>query len=498
MALQGSTALLAHHGGTQRAAALAAARLRSSSLGAAADELDALERERTNAITAALVSTVDAKRAQYIDIVMKALNAAYTREAVGSSDEVVVALRAHTDALKSHHALAAEILCAGNADDGTIAHSSVSSLIAPSDDHRRSVDAEAEQKQPLVSKRPDHDTQVVDLERAGMSTDVLRALSDAEVDELWCSFFDRADDAMKAGAEDAATGAANAAAMIAAPPKETMQSDLLEAGMTEAVLQMLSQPEAARLWGVLCASASSEGVDAPEVAQALETLGIGAHVRGRDNAQPAAALPDPARRKLDALAKQAEVTIAARRRADAVKRAEPPPPREPRAPQGASRQSAVSGAGGDSYPRILFTNAAVEPTHEGELLGMELKERAGIETAEQAVMAVRMAQARGFSILPPEERSPVPLTAGMPRAQSTAASSILREHEARVAAAKPRAREQSQAGVGTASSATSAAKATSASAGAATQPHAPAAEPETWTAAANSAMETFSKWWTGK
>ena len=56
-------------------------------------------------------------------------------------------------------------------------------------------------------------------------------------------------------------------------------------------------------------------------------------------------------------------------------------------------------------PRIIFANPEVEPLHENGFEGMGLGERAGIETAEQAVRAVMMAQARGFGQLPPEERS---------------------------------------------------------------------------------------------
>ena len=46
-------------------------------------------------------------------------------------------------------------------------------------------------------------------------------------------------------------------------------------------------------------------------------------------------------------------------------------------------------------PRVVFTPASEMPTHEGGFEGMPLGERAGIETAEQAVRAVMLAQSRG-------------------------------------------------------------------------------------------------------
>jgi len=57
---------------------------------------------------------------------------------------------------------------------------------------------------------------------------------------------------------------------------------------------------------------------------------------------------------------------------------------------------------------MVFTPASEMPTHEGGFEGMPLGERAGIETAEQAVRAVMLAQSRGAGQLPPEERTPLP------------------------------------------------------------------------------------------
>lgn len=58
-------------------------------------------------------------------------------------------------------------------------------------------------------------------------------------------------------------------------------------------------------------------------------------------------------------------------------------------------------------PQIIFENPDIEPLHEGGFEGMELSERAGIETAEQAVRAVMRAQARGCGLLPHAERADV-------------------------------------------------------------------------------------------
>ena len=50
-------------------------------------------------------------------------------------------------------------------------------------------------------------------------------------------------------------------------------------------------------------------------------------------------------------------------------------------------------------PRIVFANQGVAPTHDGGFEGLPLGTRAGIETAEQAVEAVRAAQSRGNGLL---------------------------------------------------------------------------------------------------
>ena len=80
--------------------------------------------------------------------------------------------------------------------------------------------------------------------------------------------------------------------------------------------------------------------------------------------------------------------------------------------------------------RLVFSASSEAPTHECGFSGMQLGERAGIETAEQAVRAVMLAQARGGGQLPPEERTPLP-----PPPRAAAAAN-------KPAAASRRAREE--------------------------------------------------------
>lgn len=73
--------------------------------------------------------------------------------------------------------------------------------------------------------------------------------------------------------------------------------------------------------------------------------------------------------------------------------------------------------------RLVFSASSEAPTHECGFSGMQLGERAGIETAEQAVRAVMLAQARGGGQLPPEERTPLPPPRAAAAANKPAATS---------------------------------------------------------------------------
>lgn len=106
-----------------------------------------------------------------------------------------------------------------------------------------------------------------------------------------------------------------------------------------------------------------------------------------------------------------------------------PPPTPPRAhlPTLSSVPSSPGLYPCPAQSRLVFSASSEAPTHECGFSGMQLGERAGIETAEQAVRAVMLAQARGGGQLPPEERTPLP----QPRAAV-----------AKPAAASRRAREE--------------------------------------------------------
>ena len=92
--------------------------------------------------------------------------------------------------------------------------------------------------------------------------------------------------------------------------------------------------------------------------------------------------------------------------------------------QQAAQQSSAAGA---VAPRILFANAHMDPTSDGGFAGLDLGARANIETAEQAVMAVRQAQARGHGLLPPEEHHP-PTASEVKRWEQQQAACCCSEH----------------------------------------------------------------------
>ncbi|KAL1496758.1 hypothetical protein AB1Y20_014348 [Prymnesium parvum] len=197
-------------------------------------------------------------------------------------------------------------------------------------------------------------------------------------------------------------------------PATTTPPDLADHGFTPEMLQQLDFSEVETLWEGLHDDKGHGDASATIEADPI------AH-------RELSAVPGPSARaieEMEALVARLRTAGSRPRRSappPAAAHSHPPPPRELRLrPAASSYPPPQHGEGGTEVaystaarsnllaPTIVFANSEIEPAHEGGFHGIQLHERAAIETAEQAVRAVMRAQSRGFGQLPPEERSALP------------------------------------------------------------------------------------------